>query len=102
MENPNKPAGDSFLWTIPRPDWTQWERKRKAKLWQAVALLCGLEPSRLESLGAPGILDTLFVQPPPKFNSLLDLAKTGICAGLLKVDKLDPEHLGLVSITVRH
>jgi len=93
MNSPNNPADDSVLWTIPQPDWQQWERKRKAKLWQAIALLCELEPSRLESRGAPGMLDTLFVQPPPKFNSLLGLAKTGIGAGLLKLDKLDPEHL---------
>lgn len=84
---------DSVLWTIPRPDWQQWERKRKVKLWQAVALLCELDPSRLTSLGAPGKLDTLFVQPPPKFNSLLGLAKTGIGSGLLKPHKLDPEVL---------
>jgi hypothetical protein len=93
MDIPNNPADDSVLWTIPRPDWRQWERKRKAKLWQAIALLCELEPTRLESLGASGKLDTLFVQPPPKFNSLLGLAKTGIGAGLLTPDKLDPEHL---------
>ena len=93
MNTPNNPADDSVLWTIPRPDWRQWERKRKAKLWQAVALLCELEPSRLESRGAPGMLDTLFVQPPPKFHTLLGLAKTGIGAGLLTPDKLDPERL---------
>lgn len=93
MNTPNNPADDSFLWTIPRPDWQQWERKRKAKLWQAVALLCELEPARLESLGAPGMLDILFVRPPPKFHTLLGLAKTGIGAGQLKLDKLDPEHL---------
>lgn len=93
MDIPNNPADDSVLWTIPRPDWPQWERKRKAKLWQAVALLCELEPTRLEGLGSPGKLDTLFVQPPPKFNSLLGLAKTAIGAGLLKPDKLDPECL---------
>lgn len=91
MNPTNTPADDSVLWKIPHPDWQQWERKRKAKLWQAVALLCELEPARLESHG--GKLDTLFVQPPPKFNSLLALANTGIGAGLLKPDKLDPEHL---------
>lgn len=93
MNTPNNPDDNSFLWTIPRPDWRRWERQRKAKLWQAVALLCELEPTRLESRGAPGKLDTFFVQPPPKFNSLLGLAKTGIGAGLLKLDKLDPEYL---------
>lgn len=93
MNSTNNPADDSFLWKIPCPDWPQWERKNKAKLWQAIALLCDLEPTRLESPGAPGKLDTLFIQPPPKFNSLLSLAKTGIGAGLLKPDKLDPESL---------
>ena len=93
MNPTNNPADDSFLWKIPHPDWPQWERKNKAKLWQAIALLCDLEPTRLESLGAPGKLDTLFVHPPPKFNSLLGLAKAGIGAGLLKPDKLDPESL---------
>ncbi|WP_296753648.1 hypothetical protein [Thiobacillus sp.] len=103
MNTPNNPADDSVLWTIPRPDWRQWERKRKAKLWQAIALLCELEPSRLESprplstvpqsISTTGKLDTVFTQPPPKFNSLLGLAKTGIGAGLLRPDKLDPEKL---------
>lgn len=103
MNPSNTPADDSFLWTIPRPDWQQWDRRRKAKLWQAVALLCELEPSRFEnprpsstdpqSVSMTGKLDTLFTQPPPKFNSLLSLAKTGIGAGLLRPDKLDPEHL---------
>jgi hypothetical protein len=104
MNTQNKPvADDSVLWTIPRPDWQQWERKHKAKLWQAVALLCELEPSRLEtprpentvpqSLGATGKLDTVFNQAPPKFNSLLSLAITGIGAGLLKPAKLVPENL---------
>jgi len=87
-------SGDpSCLWTIPKPNWSQWERKRKAKLWQAIALLCELEPARLEGLGSPGRLDTIFVQPLPKFDSLIGLAKTGIGAGLLKPDKLDPENL---------
>ena len=94
MNTPSNPADDSVLWTIPRPDWRQWERKRKAKLWQAVALLCELEPTRLEGLGTPGMLDRLFTnQHPPKFHSLLGLAKTGIGAGLLTPDRLDPEHL---------
>lgn len=94
MNPTNTPADDIFLFLkIPHPNWQQWERKRKAKLWQAVALLCELEPARLESRGASGKLDPLFVQSPPKFNSLLALAITGIGAGLLKPDKLEPEHL---------
>lgn len=94
MNPTNTPADDIFLlWKSPHPDWQQWERKRKAKLWQVVALLCELEPARLESRGTPGKLDPLFVQSPPKFNSLLALAITGIGAGLFKPDKLDPEHL---------
>ncbi|MCD6704913.1 MAG: hypothetical protein LT080_00465 [Thiobacillus sp.] len=91
MNTPSNPADDSFLWTIPRPDWAQWERTRKAKLWQAVALLCELDPTRLEI--GPGKLNTVLIHTPPKFNSLLGLAKTGIGAGLLKPDKLDPENL---------
>jgi hypothetical protein len=87
------PAADSVLWKIPHPDWRQWARKHKAKLWQAIALLCELDPARLESPGSPGSLDTVFVQPPPKFSSLLGLAKAGIGAGLLKPDKLDSEYL---------
>lgn len=90
MNTPSNPADDSY-WTIPRPDWAQWERTRKAKLWQAVALLCELDPTRLEI--GPGKLNTVFIQTPPKFNSLLGLAKTGIGAGLLKPDKLEPENL---------
>lgn len=94
MNTPNESVvDDSVLWTIPRPDWKQWDKTHKAKLWQAVALLCDLEPSRLESLGTPGNLETLLVQPPPKFNSLLGLAITGIGAGLLRPTKLIPEHL---------
>ncbi len=94
MNTPKKPeADDSVLWTIPRPDWQQWERKRKAKLWQAVALLCELEPTRLESRHNPGKLETLFVETPQKFRSILDQAKTAISAGLLKPDKRDPERL---------
>lgn len=93
MSTPNDSNDLSFLMTIPKPVWSQWERKRKAKLWQAIALLYELEPARLESPGSPGTLGPLFVQPPPKFDSLLGLAKTGIGAGLLKPDKLDPEHL---------
>ncbi|WP_018076534.1 hypothetical protein [Thiobacillus denitrificans] len=90
MNTPSNPADDSY-WTIPRPDWAQWERRRKAKLWQAVALLCELEPTRLEI--GPGILNTVFIHTPPKFHTVLGLAKTGIGAGLLTPDKLDPEHL---------
>lgn len=104
MNTPNESAvDDSVLWTIPHPDWKQWEKKHTAKLWQAIALLCELEPSRLEtprpkntdpqSVGATGKLDTLFNQAPPKFNSLLGLAITGIGAGLLKPAKLDAENL---------
>ncbi|MDT3705205.1 MAG: hypothetical protein ROZ09_00150 [Thiobacillus sp.] len=89
MNTPSNSADDSY-WTIPRPDWAQWERTRRAKLWQAVALLCELDPTRLE-IG--GQLNTVFIHTPPKFNSLLGLAKTGIGAGLLKLDKLEPENL---------
>lgn len=94
MTTPKKPeADDTVLWTIPRPDWMQWERKHKAKLWQAVALLCELEPTRLESRHNSGKLETLFVEAPPQFRSYLEQAKTAISAGLLKPDKRDPERL---------
>lgn len=86
-------ADDSVLWTIPRPDWKQWDKKNKAKLWQAVALLCELEPTRLESRHNSGKLETLFVETPQIFRSILDQARTAISAGLLKPDKRDPEYL---------
>lgn len=94
MNPPQKAVvDDSVLWTIPHPDWKQWDKKNKAKLWQAVALLCELEPTRLESRHNPGKLETLFVKTPQLFNSILEQAKTGISAGLLKPEKLDVEHL---------
>ena len=91
MDSSSTPADDSVLWTIPHPDWAKWERTRNAKLWQAVALLCELDPARLEI--GDGKLNTVFINTPAKFTSLLGLAKAGIGAGLLKLDRLDPEQL---------
>lgn len=94
MTTPKKSEGDnSVLWTIPRPDWLQWERKHKAKLWQAVALISELEPRRLESRSNPGELELFLANVPPKFISYLDQAKTAISAGLLKPLKRNAEHL---------
>lgn len=91
MSAPNDPADDSVLWKIPRPNWTVWERRHKAKLWQAVALLCDLEPQRLEA--ADGRRDTFFVQPPEGFESRLEEAKSAIAARMLRLEKRDPKNL---------
>lgn len=91
MTSSSTPIDDSVLWKIPAPDWAKWERTRKAKLWRAVALLCELDPARLEI--SDGRLNTVLLHTPLKFHTLLGLAKTGIGAGLLKLEKLDPESL---------
>lgn len=92
MINTKEPTGDdAALWKIPRPNWQQWERKHKAKLWEAVALLCDLDPRRLGN--GDGKLDTLFVRTPEEFDSYLEQATAAISAGLLKPDKRNPKHL---------
>lgn len=94
MTTPNESeADDSVLWKIPCPTWSQWERKHKVKLWQAVALICELEPRRLESRSSPGELELFLANVPPKFISYLKQAKTAISAGLLKPLKRNAEHL---------
>lgn len=80
------------LWGTPKPDWGIWNTKRHARLWQAVALLCDLSPESLEFRHPPGTRDELLGRFTSKFANLLELAKSGIAAGSLKVLKLDLEN----------
>jgi hypothetical protein len=82
MTNDSTPNPEEYaVWRHPRPAWKDWESAEHARLWQAVALACNLEPTQLTVSGTPR-LERSFMDPPPKdFEALLTLAISNIGAG---------------------
>ena len=86
----NQQQDDQALWGIPGPDWEKWKTIRRARLWQAAALLCSYAPEELETSAGSGKLNTIFGRGvPQQVTNLIDLARNNLGAGLLKSVKLD-------------
>lgn len=89
-DNPiNQQQADHALWGIPNPNWDEWKSTRRARLWQAAALLCAFDPNKLEIKPGSGALNRLFGRIPQEVTNLIELAKNNLGAGLLKSVKLD-------------
>lgn len=89
----NQQQADQALWGISSPDWEAWKTVQRARLWQAVALLCDIEPKTLESTFFPGKLDTIFCgsKTPPKFTNLLERAKNSLGTDSLRPVSLNDD-----------
>lgn len=75
-----------------KPNWSDWQSTNQARLWQAVALACDLDPQNYQQRGSPKFAP-LFKNPPREFEDLLRDAKRSIVANkILKVVSMtDPE-----------
>lgn len=84
---------DQALWGISRPDWEKWKTEQRARLWQAVALLCDIAPESLESRFSSGKLDMRFCgsKATPKFTNLLERAKYSLGTDSLRPVSLNDE-----------
>lgn len=82
-------TAEQALWAIPAPDWDQWKSQRRARIWQAAALISECSPEALASPAEKDRLDTLFGRTPQSVSNLIALAKANIGTGLLKAAKLD-------------
>lgn len=83
MHSNEIPAIEQNLYTLHRPDWSNWKTAKSMRLWHAVALACDLDPYQFTVFGVP-TLEKLLVRTPRKFDDLLALAKSGIGGGLIK------------------
>jgi hypothetical protein len=78
---------DQILWAVPKPNWDEWNKVKQARLWQAVALACNIDPSNFQFNG-PNLV-RLFSRPTTEFEDLLSMAKANIGAGgILKLVSL--------------
>lgn len=77
---------------LSSPDWEAWKSVKQACLWQAVALICDLSPSEIESKFFPGKLDSMFYRAPQRFTNILNLAKSNLGSPLLKPVAWDTEN----------
>ncbi len=73
--------------SLPKPNWANWQRMRKAELWQAVALASDLDPLQLskDDFLACGSADGGLTQLPRGACELLGQAKSAIAGGALRI-----------------
>lgn len=66
--------GDPF--GLRKPDWEKWKSAKTAKIWQAIALACDLDPSNFGIFEMMGWLDRQgLAMKHPSFAKLLDWAR---------------------------
>ncbi|MBK1889325.1 hypothetical protein Undi14_04715 [Undibacterium sp. 14-3-2] len=82
MTTPNIPNETTFF-TLQEPSWEYWSQQKQARLWEAVALACNLDPFQFTNFGLPN-LDKVFARTPAQFNDLLNQAKVNLGNPLLK------------------
>lgn len=88
----NQWQAEQDLWGLRKPNWDEWNKVKQARLWQAVALACDIDPSNFQFNG-PGLVRVL-CRPTTAFEELLSMAKANIGAGgILKLVSLSDEGL---------
>lgn len=93
MNNDGTLTPEQALWAPRRPVWDDWKSAERARLWQAVALACELDPSQFKLYDDPR-LNRIFTSTPQQFDDLLMLAKSNIgAAGILKLISIGNEGL---------
>lgn len=104
MAHDSTPNLEYNPWAFRRPSWNDWSTKKSARLWEAAALACDLDPSQFSILGIPQ-LDRFFTHPPQQVEDLLMQAKSNIGnGGILKLtsksaEGLDESEVGLANFT---
>lgn len=93
MTNDGTPNPEQDPWALRRPTWDDWKSTERARLWQAVALACDLDPNNFTVFNNPR-LDRFFKHPPQQVEELLMLAISNIGAGgILKLVSKSAEGL---------
>lgn len=80
------------IYTLHLPSWEHWKSIKRARLWEAVALACNLDPYQFKLMGTEK-LDNLFGRTTDKFKELLATAKANIGNPLLKPTSISDEGL---------
>jgi hypothetical protein len=84
---------NAWPWGLRKPNWDNWKSVKQARLWQAVALACDLDPANFQLFEQPQ-LARLLKEPPRQFEDLLGLARASIGAnGVLKLISRSDEGL---------
>lgn len=77
--NSDSSQTDQVFGGLRKPVWDEWRKVKQARLWQAVALACNIDPSNFQ-LGGLSLV-RLFSNQPTEFDDLLTMAKGSIGAG---------------------
>ena len=79
---------------LPKPNWSEWDKKTRCPLWAAAALACDVEPGTYpHGLPAEYTQDFSLTPVPSALWELLGLAKSGVGGGNLKVFPKDSTSL---------
>lgn len=93
----------SDYWQLAKPDWPQWTRFRVLPLWQAVSLACDLAPSNLETFGPNADLPLgLLASLPSAFKECLDLARSAVASGTLRVVPAPGKEMSYAEVEMAH
>ena len=77
-DNASYPA-EQEPWALRKPNWDAWKSVKQARLWQAVALTCDLDPGNFQLFDKPQLAKP-FKETPRQFDDLLMMAKGSIGA----------------------
>jgi hypothetical protein len=84
---------NAWPWGLRKPNWDNWKSVKQARLWQAIALACDLDPGNFQLFDQPQ-LARLLKEPPRQFEDLIATAKATIGAnGVLKLLSRNDEGL---------
>jgi hypothetical protein len=89
MNNEIIPNQEDF-YALHFPSWEYWKSIKRARLWEAVALACNLDPYQFRFMGTEK-LDNHFGRTTDQFKELLATAKANIGNPLLKPTSISNE-----------
>ncbi len=94
MNNESTPTPENPSYQRLRPPvWDDWKSIEKVRLWQAVALICNLDPNQYTQFDLPYLSRPFFDPPPHNFEELLILAKSAVGSGPLKLSSISEQGL---------
>ncbi|MBK7654930.1 MAG: hypothetical protein IPJ18_07120 [Betaproteobacteria bacterium] len=95
IEDSNTALDANGYWSHPKPNWEDWNRKNKCKLWEAVLLACNVDPAiyGLHGLTADFEADSYLTPVPADVRSLLSYVKIAVVNVDLRPVKRDPSNL---------
>ena len=77
-------------WSTSKPNWNDWSRVSRCRLWEAVALACDVDPVIFQPYGltADAAVDSVLTPEPESVRNLIDIAKIAVASGTLRTIKV--------------